>query len=90
MIKTYLNNSKFISISYSFYIKFLKNKHFTIGFLNPGSLGTRHEKFVVALESRSVDIMKRGYGKEQNSVRHHLLATGYDTFRGPLAFDRMG
>lgn len=57
LMKKYLNNSKFILISISFAIQFIKNKHITLGFLNPGSLGTRHDEFIVALEDRSVDIL---------------------------------
>lgn len=57
IMKEYLSNSMFILVSFSFVFRFVKNKQLKLGFLNPGSLGTRHEEFLVALESRSVDIM---------------------------------
>lgn len=57
IFKKYLNNAKLILILYAFIFQFIKNKTLTIGLLNPGSLGTRHEEFLVALERRSVDIM---------------------------------
>lgn len=46
-----------IFISFSFVLQFIVCNRLTLGFLNPGSLGTRHEEFIVALENRSVDIM---------------------------------
>lgn len=57
MLKKYLMSCKIIHKIYSFVIQFVKRKNLKIGFLNPGSLGTRHEEFLVALENRSVDIM---------------------------------
>jgi hypothetical protein len=48
---------KYINITYSFTIKFLKCKKLTIGLLNPGSLGTRHTEFLVAMDRHNVDIM---------------------------------
>lgn len=53
----YLTRSKLIQITFSFKIQFVKNKKITIGLLNPGSLGTRHEEFLVAMARYSVDIM---------------------------------
>ncbi|XP_063831734.1 uncharacterized protein LOC135080943 [Ostrinia nubilalis] len=42
---------------YSFVIQFLKYKKLSVGLLNPGSLGTKHEEFLVALDHHDVDIL---------------------------------
>jgi hypothetical protein len=57
IFEKYLVNSKFITISHSFVFQFINKNLFTLGLLNKGSLGTKHDEFVVALENRSVDIM---------------------------------
>lgn len=56
-LKLYLLNCKFCEIVFSFVLQFINNKNLTLGFLNPGSLGTRHNEFLAALMRHDVDIM---------------------------------
>lgn len=58
-LKTFIINSKFIQITFSYILrfKFKKKSLLSLGLLNPGSLGTRHDEFLIAMEHHSVDIM---------------------------------
>lgn len=57
LLKKYLSNCKYIEIIVSFIIQFIKAKHVSLGLLNAGSLHTRHDEFLVALERHAVDIL---------------------------------
>lgn len=53
----FLINYKYCQIRYSYVIQFIRSKNLTIGLLNPGSLGTGHDEFIVALLRHDVDVM---------------------------------
>lgn len=57
LLRRFLLNSKFIQVIYSFVIKYLKYRKLSVGLLNPGSLGNKHEEFLVAMDRHDVDIM---------------------------------
>jgi hypothetical protein len=57
LLRRFLLHCKHIQITYSFVFQFLKSIKLKIGLLNPGSLGTKHDEFLVAMDRHSVDIM---------------------------------
>lgn len=78
ILKKYLINSQFITLSHSFVFQFINKKLFTLGFLNKGSLGTKHDEFLAALESRSVDIMAiNETWLKENEEKRAPLPSGY-------------
>lgn len=57
VLRKFLINCRFIQVSYAYIIQFIINNNISIGLLNPGSLGTRHDEFLLAMEQHSVDVM---------------------------------
>lgn len=53
----YLIHCAYIQILHAFVLQFVKQKNLMLGFLNPGSLGTCHEEFVVAMQRYEADIV---------------------------------
>ncbi|KOB69030.1 Uncharacterized protein OBRU01_17705, partial [Operophtera brumata] len=51
------SENDFEKIIYSFVIQFIKDKYLSLGLLNPGSLGNKHDEFVVAMMRHPVEIM---------------------------------
>lgn len=56
-LRLILTNCKYVEVLYSFVMQFIKDKFMSLGLLNKGSLGTKHDELVVAMSRYPVDIM---------------------------------
>lgn len=57
LLKQHICNCRYIHISHTYILQFIKHKNLSLGLLNPCSLGTRHDEFIVAMQRHGADIV---------------------------------